>query len=103
MCGSREKINNFVFKKNTDLPLNLPLKYKKYFFLDGFEWHVHSKRVTTFEHIGPLPEWEGEAPDPTASDLRTLHGDLELFNFFKDNHLFYRFGEKYYRSLIEKK
>lgn len=97
--GALRSTNNFVFKRNTDNPLNIPLKYTGMISL-GDDRHVFSNAATTFEHIGPEPEWIGESPIPQRM-FDKLSGDLDLFNFFKDNNLFY-WGGYEYSSLIEK-
>jgi SAM-dependent methyltransferase len=90
-------INRFVFKRNTDDTLHLPLKYTGMISL-GDTCDVHSQVATTFDHIGPEPAWIGARPYPNLM-YNKLCGDLDLFNFFKDNKLFYS-GEKEYSSLI---
>ncbi len=97
--GGDRNTNNFVFKRNTDAPLNLPLKYTGMVCLGDRK--VYSDTATAFEHIGPEPEWIGENPYP-GRIFDKLCGDLDLFNFFKNNNLFYWGGNKH-SSLIEKK
>lgn len=96
---STRAINRFVFKRNADGPLNLPLKYTGMVYV-GDACQVYSQVATAFEHIGPEPTWIGESPYPTRM-YDKLCGNLDFFNFFKNNSLFY-WGEYDYSSLINK-
>lgn len=95
-------LNRFVFKKNIDGPINLPLEYVDMISLD--KWYtVESKAATVFRHIGPLPQWDGETPiayKEQGNMVNKLCGDFNLFSFFKDNKLFCReFGTRRMRKM----
>lgn len=84
-------LNQFVFRKDRDGPLNLPLEYVQTVPLEKQKYIVESGFATVFKHIGPLPQWIGDNPYPRNEDVDmrdTLCGDFTLFSFFKDNNLF---------------
>lgn len=89
---------SFIFKKPTEVPLQLPLKYKDMAY--GKEYKVYAG-ITRFEHVGPKPEWGGEADLPSY----TLCGNSsDLFDFFKDNNLFDPFrGRQVEYKLLKQK
>lgn len=83
--------NQFVVRRDTSDPIELPLKY--YGMVDlgaNMNGSYRSGVATLFEHVGPRPQGIGESPVPWNLGSRKLCGNLDLFNFFEDNDLFDR-------------
>jgi SAM-dependent methyltransferase len=83
-------LHRFVFRKDTDEPLKLPLQYHGVVPIKD-KADVYSNTATVFDHIGPEPELNTEIP----ADLNARCGDRDLFDFFQKNQLFYSMNKKY--------
>lgn len=87
-------IDTFVIRKSNAEILKLPLKYSNDCVLNiGNFCQNDSEVVTIFENIGPVPE----RTELLNINYNTVHGDEDLFKFFKTNRLFFH-GDTQYRG-----
>jgi SAM-dependent methyltransferase len=87
--SSSGAVNKYVFRRDADDSLKLPLKYSglRPYNNEGMVAGV----VTLFEHVGPRPQWT--EPDPHSFDETwamegNWYGSQELYDFFNKNDLF---------------